>query len=89
VAAEVGVDGQVVTFRHIVEEAADGADLDERAARTRAEDFLRARGWNLSQLETVSASADRKDNRTDYLFVWKVRGTDIVWRPDDAQAGTG
>lgn len=87
--AEVGVDGQVVAFRHIVEEAADGADLDERAARTRAEDFLRARGWNLSQLEAVSASADRKDNRTDHLFVWKVRGTDIVWRPDDAQAGTG
>ncbi len=87
--AEVGVDGEVVAFRHVVEEAADGADLDEPAARARAEAFVRGRGWDLSQLEAVSASADRKDNRTDHLFVWKVRGTDIAWRPDDAQAGTG
>ncbi len=87
--AEVGVDGEVVAFRHVVEEAAAGADLEEPAARATAEDFLRARGWDLSRLEAVSASADRKDNRTDHLFVWKVRGTDIVWRPDNDQAGTG
>ena len=87
--AEVGVDGEVVAFRHVVEEAAEGADLEEAEARAIAEDFLRTRDWDLARLEAVSASADRKDNRTDHLFVWKVRGTDVVWRPGDAQAGTG
>ena len=86
--AEVGVDGAVVAFRHIVEEAAAGADLDESAARARAEDFLRTQGWDLSQLDSVSASADRKDNRTDHLFIWKVRGTDIAWRPRNSHASS-
>ncbi len=87
--AEVGVDGELVGFRHIVEEAAPGADLDESTARSIAEAFLGEHEWNLSQLEAVSSSADRKDNRTDHLFVWKVSGTDIVWKEDGSDVGTG
>lgn len=87
--AYVGVDGEVVGFRHIVEEAAAGAQLPEDAARARAETFLRARGWDPATLEPVQASADRKDNRTDHVFTWQVRGTEVVWRDGDPEAGTG
>ncbi len=87
--AFVGVDGELVAFRHVLEEAAPGADLDEAAARVLAERFLRERGADLSELEPVSASADKKDNRTDHLFVWESRGRTIDWRPEDPEAGTG
>lgn len=87
--AFVGVDGEVVAFRHTVEQAALGADLDEAAARILAEDFLRERGWDLATLEQVSAAAEKKDNRTDHLFIWQVEDREIVWRPDDPEAGTG
>ncbi len=87
--ASVGVDGQVVAFRHVVEEAAEGANLEENAARGLAEQFLSLRGWDLATLDRVSASADRKDNRTDHVFAWQVRDREIVWRPEDPEAGTG
>ena len=87
--AYVGVDGEVVAFRHVLEEAAPGANLGEQEARAVAEAFLVERGWDLAALEPVSAAADRKDQRTDHAFVWQVRGREIVWRPDVPEAGTG
>lgn len=75
--AYVGVDGEVVGFRHVIEEAAPGADLDEQSARTIAEEFLGRRGWQLDDLEPVQASADKKDARTDHMFVWEVAGSEI------------
>lgn len=87
--AYVGVDGEIVGFRHVIEEAAAGASLDEAAARTVAESFLRERGWGLDELEPVGAAADQKDNRTDHVFTWQVRGSELVWREGDPEAGTG
>lgn len=77
--ASVGVDGEVVGFRHVIGEAVEGADLDEAGARAVAERFLSDRGWDLTSLEPVQASADRKDRRTDHLFVWQIRGQRIDW----------
>lgn len=87
--ASVGVDGEVVGFRHVLEEAGAGARLDEGAARARAESFLAERGWQLAELDLVGAAADDKDNRTDHVFTWQVRDSEIVWRPHDPEAGTG
>lgn len=85
----VGVDGRIVRFAHLVEEAAPGATLDPAAARPIAETFLREHGWRLDDLEAVEHSSEQLDNRTDHRFVWERRGTTVVWHADDPAAGTG
>jgi len=91
--AYVGVDGDIVGFRHVIEESAEGADLDEAAARELAEKFLQSRGWEMSGLEAVQASADKKDARTDHLFVWEVAGseirTDFHWDSEGSEESLG
>lgn len=87
--AEVGMAGDVVGYRHLIEEAAEGAELGQEAARRLAEDFLRGLGWELAELEEVEASTSEKDNRTDHSFVWERQGTTVDWRPDDPESGTG
>jgi hypothetical protein len=86
---EVGVDGSIAAFTHAVEEAAPGADLEQPAAQTIAEAFLLDRGWELGDLERVEASSEKLDNRTDHRFTWERRGTSVVWRAGDPEAGTG
>lgn len=87
--AEIGVGGDIVGYRHLVEEAADGADLSQREARSLAEDFLRRLGWELERLEEVEASTSERDNRTDHSFAWEKRGSAVDWRPGDPESGTG
>ena len=87
--AWVGLDGEVVGFRHIVEEAAPGPNLEEAAAQQIAETFLQANGWTLSSLRLVEASSEQQDNRTDHRFSWERVGSNISWQPSDQDAGTG
>lgn len=84
--ASVGVDGELVAFRHIIGEADEGADLDEAAARAIAEAFLVQRGLRLDELAPVQASAERRDRRTDHLFVWQVEGRQISWQDGSGDA---
>lgn len=77
--ADVGVDGELVAFRHVVEETASGASLSEERAREIAFGFLRQRGWDLDSLNAVSAVTDAKSNRTDHLFIWRIGTETIAW----------
>jgi hypothetical protein len=85
----VAVDGTVVGLAHLVEEAAAGADLEQEEAAAVAEAFLEGQGWELTTLERVEASSEKLDNRTDHHFTWEKAGSDVAWRPDSAQAGSG
>lgn len=86
---EVGVDGALTTLRHLVDEAAPGANMEVGAAERIASEFLVARGWDLSQWERVEASSEKRDNRTDHSFTWERRGSRIPWREEDPEAGSG
>ncbi|MFQ5742422.1 MAG: CPBP family intramembrane glutamic endopeptidase [Acidobacteriota bacterium] len=87
--AWLGLDGSIVGFRHRIEEAAEGADLEQGAAQQVAEGFLRQQGLDLGAWRRVEASTEKKDNRTDYRFAWEKQGTSITWKEDDPEAGTG
>lgn len=86
---QVGMDGRVVEYRHLVDEAAAGADLPQDSALALAETLVRARGWDLAAWERVEASSQKRENRTDHRFTWERRGSTIPWREDDPEAGTG
>jgi len=66
--------GQVVGFDHEIPAEAAGANLDEAAARARAEQFLTGvMHIDLGSLEFVRSEQETRPHRTDYVFTWKDR----------------
>lgn len=71
-------EGELVGFRHLVEEDAGGANLDQAAARALAEQFLAlAARRDLVDLEFVESSTEQRPHRTDHSFTWKLRDFEI------------
>ncbi len=85
----VDIDGEITGYSHDIEEAASGADLSTQEALELAEEFLATRSYDLGGWERVGESSQKRDNRTDHLFTWDRRGSEIEWRPDDPEAGQG
>jgi hypothetical protein len=85
----VGVNGTVVRFDHLMEEAAAGASLGQDSARALAVEFLRSRGWSLDAFTPVEASSEKKDRRTDHHFTWEEKGSTIAWHGAAPAAGSG
>lgn len=85
----VGVDGSITGFRHLIEEAAEGEDLEQEQALELAQAFMLERGWALADFDRVEASSEKLDNRTDHRFTWEKKGSSITWREGDPEAGTG
>ena len=86
----VGVDGRVVRFQHLIDEAAPGADLPQDTALALAEGFLVERGWSVADFDRVESSSRKRDQRTDHHFTWEQRGTAVAWTSAaDTAAGTG
>ncbi|MEL7352894.1 MAG: GNAT family N-acetyltransferase [Cyanobacteria bacterium P01_A01_bin.116] len=66
--------GEVISFDHLIPEAAPGKTLTESDAQAIAENFLREdRQWTLDDWELVDASNTQRPNRTDHTFNWKQR----------------
>jgi hypothetical protein len=87
---EVGVEGKVVQYDHLVDEAAPGADAAQDSALAAAERFLAAQGWSLADFDRVESSSRKRDHRTDHHFTWEQRGSTIAWMGDaDSTRGTG
>lgn len=84
-----GPDGKFLGFSHTIEEAAPGADLSPDSARVVAESFLSAQNVDLAELERVEASSEKKENRTDHYFEWKIEDYSVVWAPENPEAGEG
>ena len=86
----LGVDGRVVRFRHLMDEAAPGADLPQDSALALSERFLMDRGWLVADLDRVESSSRKRDQRTDHHFTWEQRGTALTWTSaGDSASGTG
>ena len=75
----VGVDpgGRIVSYNHVLEEAAPGARLERDAALARAEEFLR--GTLSTPLDQYTFLAEESNsvvrpNRTDWSFTWERSG---------------
>ncbi len=63
-------DGQVVGFRHLLPEAAPGAQLDQTAAEKLAVDFLHARNLHPEAMTFIRGVRHVRPARTDYVFEW-------------------
>jgi hypothetical protein len=87
---EVGVDGRVVAFQHLIEEAASGADLPQDSALALAQRFVADQGWSPADFDRVESSSQKRDHRTDHHFTWEQRGSTIPWSGKaDSTRGTG
>ena len=70
----VNQDGVAYRIDHVLEETAPGANLEPEAARLAAESHLTEKqGVNLADYRLVSDKAEKRENRTDYQFVWEDR----------------
>ncbi len=83
-------DGRPLRFHHAIPEAAAGDSLSQDSALAIAAAFVGERldidlaGWRLEDQSTQT-----RDNRLDHSFTWEKIGSEIEWRPDDPEAGTG
>ncbi|HLW78132.1 MAG TPA: CPBP family intramembrane glutamic endopeptidase, partial [Terriglobia bacterium] len=76
--ADVTPAGELVAFDHEIEESAAGANLDQAAARTIAERFLReVMKRDPDDLEFVEANSNKRPARTDYSFTWKQKSVSL------------
>jgi len=70
--------GEVTRFVHLIPEEKEGQDLPKEDAQKIAEVFLsQAMGKRLDSLEFVSASSEKRPQRTDHTFIWKEVGFEI------------
>lgn len=84
----VGTDGKIVGFTHLIDEAAAGADLAEEEAQEIAESFAHEQGWDLDDFNPVEAASEQQDNRTDHKFVWEKIGVSIPWAEEGADTAS-
>jgi membrane protease YdiL (CAAX protease family) len=65
-------DGSLHSIRHTLDEKAPGANLTKEEALERAENYLREQKQiDLSAWNLVEPTTDKKDARTDHLFIWE------------------
>ena len=70
--------GDLVGFRHRIEEEAAGDSLSQPEARDLARGFLsEAMGLDLDRLEFVEATTIERPNRVDHAFTWKLAGFEV------------
>ena len=65
-------DGSLHAFRHILAEAANGANLPKEEAQAIAEKFLREeKQFDLGAWKLVEANSDKRPHRTDHTLTWQ------------------
>ena len=69
-------DLSIVSFARTIDEDAIGANLPKDSALVLAEDFALTQNINVKELDLKDASANKRDNRTDFSFVWEAREGD-------------
>ena len=73
----VSPSGNIVGYKHKVEESRAGASLDRADAQAKAQNFLNGKlGVNLSQWDFLpeEANSNKRPNRLDWSFTWEKHG---------------
>ena len=68
--------GEIYSVRHLLDEDAPGADLEEEEARIIAEEHMRAYGLDPDAFELKQSSSEKLDARRDHRFIWEAREGD-------------
>ncbi|NIR43330.1 MAG: CPBP family intramembrane metalloprotease [Gemmatimonadetes bacterium] len=83
-------DGRPLRFLHSIPEAAPGDSLSQDSALVLARTFVSEElNVDLSRWRLEDQSTSSRENRLDHSFTWELSGSEIEWRPDDPEAGTG
>ena len=88
-------DGRLVGFSHTVPETTPGANLALAQAQKLAEQYVAQSGRDLSAYRLVSATAQKREARTDHFFTWEDKSFKVgeatyrfdVWVYGDGVAG--
>lgn len=82
-------EGEVLRYRHLIPEAAEGDSISQDSARALAAAFVTSElGIDLADWRLEDQSTEALDNRLDHSFTWEMEGSEIEWRPEDPEAGT-
>ncbi len=79
-------DGAIATFRHLVDEEAEGAELGEDSARVIAANFLfSTMGVDSASVVFFESTQEGRPNRKDWWFTWKLRDFEPVVHTEDTE----
>jgi hypothetical protein len=70
------LDLSIVSFARTIDEAAIGANLSQDSAQVLAEEFVLTQNINVNNLDLKDASANKRENRTDFSFDWEAKQGD-------------
>ena len=80
--------GQIIRFRHVIEENAARPVISQTAARTKAVAFLEKQfGFDPEHYVLQSDLTQTYDNRKDYAFSWKKDIPPVKWNDDPDSSG--
>jgi membrane protease YdiL (CAAX protease family) len=79
--------GEVLSFKHLIEDIEPRKDAGLAEARNRAESFLKD-FYRIEERDYAfhEEKTKRFENRTDYTFSWERKDVSIPWRKDQGQA---
>lgn len=79
--------GEVLSFRHLIEDIAPRETIDKAIAKIRAEEFLKDfYGVDWGDYDFHEEKAKRLENRVDYSFSWERKDVYVPWRKDQGGA---
>jgi hypothetical protein len=66
-------EGKVFSYRHILDEDAEGATLSPEDARSLATRFLEEQGYNPTEFVLQDSQVEKREARSDHTLVWQAK----------------
>ena len=79
--------GNVISFKHLIEDIESRDTIEKENARAKAQEFLKnIYGLNLNEYEFHEEQIRRYDRRIDFSFSWERKGVYIPWKKEEGGA---
>ncbi len=79
--------GEILSFRHLIDDIAQREPVDKAIAKSQAEEFLKDfYGADWADYDFHEEKAKRLENRVDYSFSWERKDVYVPWRKDQGGA---
>lgn len=80
--------GEVISFRHAIEDSAARENVKEEDVQRKAEEFLRDQfGFTLTDYTFNSKTSTKLDHRIEYTFNWEKENVYVLWDKDPDSGG--
>lgn len=79
--------GEIIKFKHLIDDLEPGVDLGKDIARQKAAEFLKSNfGTDLEKYDFHEEKVKRYEKRIEYIFSWEKKNVYIPWRPGQGGA---